>query len=84
MSHPSLKLNPTTKDMDKVRMIANIIVESIRESDRGMGVPAGPMYAALMAYGCTLDQFNMLMSGLVRVGRLTRSGDLYRCADRAI
>ena len=42
MSHPSLKLNPTTKDMDKVRMIANIIVESIRESDKGLGVPAGP------------------------------------------
>lgn len=60
--------------------IANMIVESIRETDRGMGVPSGPMYAALMKAGCTLDQFNQIMDALVAAGKLTRKGFLYRVA----
>lgn len=79
MSHPSGATNPTNRQRLAVVYLANAIVDSVRESDRNcMGVPGGPIYAALMAHGCSLHQFEMIMSGLVRVGRLTRSGDLYR------
>jgi hypothetical protein len=77
MSHP-MGSNPTNRQRLAVVYLANAIVDSVRESDNGLGVPAGPMYAALMAHGCTLNQFEQIMSGLVRVGRLTRTGNLYR------
>jgi hypothetical protein len=67
----------TQKEIKAVQMVAKLIVESVKDADRGMGVPAGPMYAALMAHGCTLDQFNQLMAALVSVGKLRREGDLY-------
>jgi len=77
MAHPMGK-NPTTKQMLAVAMLANAIVDTVREGDTGFGVPGGPMYAAAMAHGVTLHQFEMIMSGLVRVGRLTKHGDCYR------
>jgi hypothetical protein len=43
----------------------------------GEGAPAGPIYAALMAQGCTLEQFEQLMGVLVETGRLRKQGHLY-------
>jgi hypothetical protein len=42
-----------------------------------LGAPGGVIYAALMGQGCTLSQFESLMAGLVRAGKLRRDGDLY-------
>ncbi len=37
----------------------------------------GYLYAALMSAGCTLNQFEQIMSGLVRAGVLTKRGECY-------
>lgn len=60
-----------------VMVLANAVVDAVRGAG-SMGAPAGTLYAALMAHGCTLAQFESLMAGLVRVGRLTQAGHLYR------
>jgi len=65
-----------------LRRIADAIVDSVRAAGPH-GAPSGVLYAALMAHGCTLNQFNSLMSGLVRAGRLTQDGLLYRVAGEA-
>lgn len=70
-------MEATARQIAAVQALARAIVDSVREADRGMGVPAGPMYAAMMAHGVTLDQFNQLMGVLVRLGKLRQSGDLY-------
>jgi len=41
------------------------------------GVPGGTIYAALMQYGCTLEQYDAIMGALVSAGQITRKGDLY-------
>lgn len=41
------------------------------------GAPGGVLYAALMTQGCTLSQFESLMSALERTGKVRRDGDLY-------
>ena len=62
-----------------IRQIADAIVDTVREAGP-MGAPGGVMYAALMAHGCTLSQFEQLMAGLVSVGRLTKHDECYRVA----
>jgi hypothetical protein len=54
----------------------NLIVDCAREAGP-QGAPAGPMYAALMQHGCTLEQFESFMSILVEAKRLRKSGHLY-------
>lgn len=41
------------------------------------GAPAGVLYAALMQFGCTLNQFQSITDALVHTGKLTRDGDLF-------
>jgi hypothetical protein len=61
--------------IEKIRMIADIIVESVREAGE-LGASSGIVYAALNAHGCTLSQYQSFISALVRSGRLRQSGDL--------
>jgi len=42
-----------------------------------LGTPAGTLYAALMTHGCSLEQFEQVMSALVAARKLTKRGDLY-------
>ena len=58
----------TPQQIQAVRAIASSIVAAVREVG---AAPAGPMYAALMGQGCTLNQFQQIMGQLVRAGFLT-------------
>ena len=62
----------TPQQIQAVRAIARSIVAAVREVGTA---PAGPMYAALMGQGCTLNQFQQIMGQLVRAGVLTH--DVY-------
>jgi len=42
-----------------------------------LGAPGGHLYAALMSAGCTLNQFEQIMSGLVQSGDLAKRGECY-------
>ena len=59
-----------------LKMVADAIVEAVRAGGR-LGTPGGTLYAALMAYGCTLEQFEQIMSSLVTCRLLEKRGDLY-------
>lgn len=59
-----------------LRMVAVAIVESVKEMGV-QGAPAGPLYAALMPTGMTLEVFEQIMSGLVREGQVRKSGHVY-------
>lgn len=65
--------------MDQPTALARLvgaIIESVREMGE-QGAPAGPLYAALMTVGITLDQFNTIMEALVKRGVLRHSGHVY-------
>jgi hypothetical protein len=62
-----------------IREIAGAIIETVKASEP-FGAPGGVMYAALMAHGCSLNQFESIMGGLVRAKLLTKAGDLYHVA----
>jgi hypothetical protein len=65
--------------MNKVETMTEllkIIVEAVKDMGT-MGAPSGPMYAALMSTGMTLDQYQTIMDGLVSAGKLKRRGHVY-------
>ena len=58
--------------------IASAIIETVRDCPEG--APSGPLYLAMMEKGCSLEQYEQLMAGLVDAGRLRKKGHLYFAA----
>jgi len=68
-------MNATQQLLD----IAKSIIDAINSVPDG--VPAGHLYAQLMAFGCTLEQFNQLMDLVCASGKVRKQGDLYLPGD---
>jgi hypothetical protein len=66
----------TPEQIKAIREIAGAIIETVKTSGP-LGASAGPMYSALMAHGCSLQQFEGIMGGLVRAKLLRKSGHCY-------
>lgn len=68
----------TPQQAAALRQIAQGIIDAVKAGG-DLGAPAGTLYAALMGAGCTLNQFQQIMSALVRTGkvRTNSSGTLY-------
>jgi len=56
--------------------LCETVIAAVQEAGP-QGAPAGPIYAACMTVGMSLEQFERLMAVIVRSGRLRKSGDLY-------
>jgi predicted transcriptional regulator len=67
----------TPQQVKALQAVAKAIIESCKTF-----APGGVIYAALMAQGCTLNQFNQIMSQLVGAGMLTQDGDCYTATDK--
>lgn len=70
----------TVKQLKALKAVADAIIETVRGAGP-FGAPGGHIYAALMAQGCTLHQYEQIMSGLVRAGKLRKSGECYFSCD---
>lgn len=66
----------TPEQASLLRTVANAILETVKEMGP-QGTPAGPLYAALMTTGMSLEQFESIMNGLVAAKMLRHSGHLY-------
>jgi len=69
----------TAQPKNPLTLILDAIVESIAVAGTH-GAPGGVLYSALMAQGCTLNQFQQLMTLLIAQKRVTQSGSLYFAA----
>lgn len=56
--------------------VCTLIVESVRAGGP-QGTPGGTLYAVLMTWGASLEQYEQIMAGLVGAGKLRKSGELY-------
>lgn len=59
-----------------VKALCDAIISSV-ESAGSHGAPGGHLYAALMQYGFSLEQFERIMGTLVRIGEIEKRGQLY-------
>ncbi|HEU0198565.1 MAG TPA: hypothetical protein VFQ88_15305 [Nevskiaceae bacterium] len=76
------KVVPNAEQLRALRRISVAVVEAVDEAGP-LGAPGGVLYAAMMQYGSTLQQFESLMGGLVKNGYLRREGELYFTGPRA-
>lgn len=63
-----------TKDQAKLilKHLADVVVETVREAG-AEGAPEGPMYAAFMAHGLSLDAFTAIVEALIAAKKIRRS-----------
>lgn len=66
----------TSTQANALKMICDAVIDSVKAAGP-LGAPSGTLYAALMAYGCSLNQYESLMRALVNVGKLEQRGNLY-------
>lgn len=66
----------TAQQAQALKLIVESIIEAVAAAG-SLGAPGGVIYAALMQYGCSLNQYESIMSALVRAGKLRKQGDLY-------
>jgi hypothetical protein len=71
----------TQTHIQALRAIAASIQEAIEVAGPN-GAPGGILYAALMSAGCSLNQFQQIMSGLERAGYVARDGECYTNVKR--
>src|SRR3990167_8271599 len=77
----------TIEQASVLREIAGAIVEVVNRAGP-MGAPGGVVYAGLMAQGCTLNQFQQIMDGMIGANLLRKRGECYfapdcvKCFDR--
>lgn len=65
----------TERQKQAITAISMAICEAVAEMPDGL--PAGPLYAALMTTGITLEQFEIIMDTLVSIGKVRKSGHQY-------
>ena len=70
----------TKQQLATIRAVSQAVVETVREAG-AHGAPSGVMYAALMAHGCTLSQYQSLMHALVSAGKVVLRHDCYFIAE---
>ena len=66
----------TIEQLKALKAVADAIIETVQLSGP-LGAPGGHLYAALMAHGVTLEQYEQIMSGLVGAGKLRKQGECY-------
>ena len=76
----AVPFGPIEQQIQLLRMAATAIIQTVRDAGP-RGARGGVIFAALSAHGCTLSQYQSLMSGLVQAGKLVRDGDLYRLPE---
>ena len=67
----------TPQQAKALQAVAKAIIESCKTF-----APGGVIYAALMAQGCTLNQFEQIMGQLVGAGMLSKEGECYTATDK--
>ena len=66
-----------TKDqIQALQNIAKAIIETANDCGN-TGAPAGPIYASLMSFGASFNQFHSIMDTLTRKGFLTHDIDCH-------
>ncbi len=74
-------MQPTTHQLRLLKLALEAVIDAVKAAGP-MGAPGGVIYAAMMAQGASLSQYQSIMGALVSVGKLRRQGDLYFIAEQ--
>lgn len=63
-------MNPT----QALKLVCDGIIQSLKTNPAG--TPEGSLYAVMMSQGCSLEQFQAIISGLCNAGMIRKQGNL--------
>lgn len=82
-ANTEIPVGSTATDVKQhILALAQIALETIKEAGE-QGAPEGPMYAAFMTVGMSIDHFQAMIAGLERAGLIRRSGHVCYYIPRA-
>jgi len=61
------------RQVQAMRLLLEVIVDAAREAG-SLGAPSGPLYAAVMSLGCTLEVYNQAVGALKKIGCIREEG----------
>ena len=64
-------MNATSETVGSAIRLIKIVADAMREANE---IPSGTIYAALMQYGCTMEQFEAMVRILIRAGLIEHTG----------
>lgn len=64
----------TPEQIRAAQTVGKALLDTIAET-APLGAPSGPMYAALMEHGCTLNQYQSMTQSMLRNGLVTTEED---------
>lgn len=70
----------TTDQLKAIRAVCEAITDAVAVA-APQGAPQGILYNALMAHGCSLNQFQSFLRGLVSAGKVRVDGLLVYLTD---
>lgn len=73
-------MQQTKAQLEAQQLIGLGILEAVNEAG-DIGAPGGVLYAALMAHGASLSQYQSFMLSLTSRNMLTTSGDIFYITD---
>lgn len=73
MAQPATLNTPTKDQLSSLLKICTAVIDTVRETG-SKGAPRGVVFAALQMQGCSLSQFNSLMSMLVSAKKIREEG----------
>ena len=65
----------------ELSQVLDLIVQAVKETHTS-GISGGMLYSSLMAFGCTLSQYETIMAVLVETGKVTKRGHFYFVEER--
>ena len=60
----------------ELKQVLDLVVQAVKETETS-GISGGMLFSALMAFGCTLAQYESIMSVLVETGKVQKRGHFY-------
>lgn len=64
------------QELVAIKALCDAIVAAV-DAGGEFGAPGGVLYSALMSHGCSLPQFERIMSGMIGAGLLCKVGERY-------
>ncbi len=58
-----------------LKQVCDAVIDAVKTAGE-LGAPSGSVYAALMAFGCKIEQYEMLIDILIKAGKLRKQGNL--------
>jgi len=64
-----------SQKISALKQVCDAVIDAVKSAGE-FGAPSGSVYAALMGFGCKIEQYEMLIDILIKARKLRKEGHL--------